>query len=86
MTLMTLSFLLSLQACSSQPTTNQQVILVQPPVNLLSDPCNAVEAGETLKSLASAYMENTSCVGEYRIRMQKLREWNQEQSVIYNKN
>lgn len=60
------------------------MILINPPSNLLVDPCQAVEAGETVSTLAQGYVTNTGCIHKYQKRMQTLREWSQEQSVIYN--
>lgn len=66
-----------------QPTVIQKPVYVQIPVNLLSEPCQAIEAGETLSSLAQGYVSNTGCIGEYSIRLKKLREWDVGQSEIY---
>jgi len=52
-------------------------------MNLLSDPCKPVEAGEVLSTLAQGYVSNTGCIGEFSIRLKKLSEWDAEQRLIY---
>lgn len=63
----------------------KQTLLVAPPSNLTSDPCDVAEAGETVSSLAQAYVTNAGCIGQYKVRMRSLREWRDSQTEIYNK-
>lgn len=81
--LMMCTLVLILSGCSQKAIVNQSPVYVSIPINLLSDPCSPVEAGDTLSSLAQGYVTNTGCVGEYRIRLKKLAEWDAEQRAIY---
>lgn len=84
---MGLSFcLMTLSACSQNPIalSKQPVQLVYPPDSLLTDPCKAVPAGESLIDLAVAYNKNTGCVGAYKKQMQKLRDNKREKELLYN--
>ena len=54
------------------------------PDSLLVDPCEAVEAGETVRSLAKGYVTNTSCVGKYMLLLEKQRKYKTEIEAVYN--
>lgn len=53
------------------------------PDNLMQDPCGAIKAGETVRSLAKGYVANTGCVFDYQLLLKKQREWKSEQGKIY---
>lgn len=61
----------------------KQTLLVLPPANLTSDVCDVAEAGETVSSLAQAYVTNAGCIGQYKVRMNSLRDWRDSQEGIY---
>lgn len=54
------------------------------PDSLLVDPCEAVEAGETVRSLARGYVSNTNCVRQYKKLLIKQREHKQKTEALYN--
>lgn len=56
------------------------------PDSLLVDPCEAIGAGYTVRSLAKGYVSNTSCIGEYKLLLNKQRQFKKEAEVIYNGN
>ena len=64
----------------------KQILLVVPPSNLTSDPCDVDEAGETVSSLAQAYVTNAGCIGQYKVKMNSLRDWRDSQTEIYKNN
>ena len=45
------------------------------PDTLLVDPCEAVGAGDTVRTLAKGYIKNTGCVWEYRLLLEKHRKY-----------
>jgi hypothetical protein len=47
---------------------------VYPPDSLLTDPCKAVPAGESLIELAIGYNKNTSCITKYKNQMKAIRD------------
>lgn len=53
------------------------------PDSLLVDPCEAIEAGETVRSLAKGYVTNTSCVGQYMLLLDKQREYKTNIEKLY---
>ena len=53
------------------------------PDSLLVDPCEAIEAGETVRSLAKSYVTNTSCVGQYILLLDKQRKYKTEIEGLY---
>lgn len=81
--MMMLCCLIALSACSERAIVQQAPEYVSIPKTLLNEPCKASEAGETLSSLAQAYINNNGCIGEYAVRLKKLNEWNNEQLRIY---
>lgn len=46
--------------------------IVLTPDSLLVHPCEATGAGDTVHSLAKGYVKNTSCVGEYKLLLDKI--------------
>ena len=52
---------------------------------MLIDPCEAIQAGDTVRSLAKGYVKNTRCVFEYQNTLRGLREYYKEQEALYNK-
>lgn len=81
---MTISFLLSLSACSQNVVIKKEPIAVLPPDNLLISPCNQHGAGTTVRSLAEGYLENVSCIRKHKTRLESLTKWKKEQEDIYN--
>lgn len=53
------------------------------PDNLMQDPCGAIKAGETVRSLAKGYVANTGCVFDYKLLLEKQRKWKSEQGKVY---
>lgn len=48
----------------------------QIPTSLIIYPCEPVGVGETVGSLAKAYVDNTVCIGRYKGVVRGLEEWN----------
>ena len=61
-------------------TPAKQLVEVAAPLpdSLLYHPCDVVGAGNTVQSLAKAYVINTNCVGEYSIVVDKIIKYNEE--------
>lgn len=76
-------FLLSLSGCSSKPMTVYKDKVHVMPDSLLNDPCEVIEAGETLRSLAKGYVTNTSCVGKYMLLLDKQRKYKIDIEKLY---
>lgn len=55
------------------------------PDSLLQDPCAAKEAGGTVRTLAVGYVENTSCIGKYRVLLEQQRKYKKEIQELYKK-
>ena len=53
------------------------------PESLLVDPCEATGAGDTVRLLAKGYVANTSCLGQYRLLLEKQRRHRDEMRKIY---
>ena len=47
------------------------------PSHFLVKPCHPVGVGNTVGSLAKAYVENTGCVGKYEIVIDSIEEYNE---------
>lgn len=58
-------------------------MLVLTPDTLLVDPCEVVGAGDSVRSLAKGYVRNTSCVGEYKLLLDKQRKYKREAEEVY---
>lgn len=54
------------------------------PNSLLINPCGAVSAEDTVRSLAKGYVKNTSCVFDYELLLDKQRKWKKEQEQLHN--
>lgn len=54
------------------------------PNNLLVNPCGAVSAEDTVRSLARGYVKNTSCVFDYELLLDKQRKWTEQQKELRN--
>lgn len=46
--------------------------IVLTPDSLLVHPCEATGAGDTVRSLARGYVKNTTCIGEYKLLLDKI--------------
>ena len=53
------------------------------PESLLVDPCEAISAGDTVRLLAKGYVANTSCLGRYKLLLEKQRRHKQEMVELY---
>ena len=84
--LMMACLVLTLQACSNKPivTQSQQITYVGPTDSLLTHPCKAVPAGQSLIELAIAYNKNTSCIAKYKAQIEKIRQNRDKQKELYN--
>lgn len=80
-----LIFCMLLQGCSTNPiaSQSQQVTNVYPPDSLLTHPCKAVPAGESLIELAIAYNRNTSCIAKYKAQIEKIKENKAKQKELW---
>jgi len=56
---------------------------VTTPESLLVDPCEAISAGDTVRLLAKGYVANTSCLGQYKLLLEKQRRHRDEMRKIY---
>ena len=81
---LTILLLLQISGCSTNPVFVQKEVVISIPSSLLVDPCEPVSAGDTVRSLAKAYVKNTSCVGEYIILLRKQREYTERVGELYN--
>lgn len=77
------SCLIILSACSPKVVTVVKEVPVLTPESLLVDPCEPVGAGDTVRSLARAYVTNTSCLGEYRLLIEKQRKHKKLTEKVY---
>ena len=59
------------------------MINASPPNSLLTHPCKAVSAGESLIELAVAYNKNTSCIAKYKAQIEKIKENKKKQEALY---
>lgn len=80
------SCLTILLGCSPRVVYLPKEVLVLHPDSLLVDPCEPVGAGETLRSLAKGYVKNTGCIREYKLLLDKQRQFKLEAESIYNGN
>lgn len=53
------------------------------PDSLMQDPCGAIKAGDTVRSLAVGYVKNTGCVFDYQLLLKKQRDWKAQQEGIF---
>lgn len=59
------------------------MVNVFPPDSLLTHPCKAVPAGESLIELAIAYNRNTSCIAKYKAQIEKIKGNKKKQEALY---
>lgn len=72
--------------CSQKIVTEQKEMLATLPDSLIIDPCGPTGAGETVRSLAKAYIKNNGCIREYKLLLQKQREYKKKVEALYNGN
>ena len=72
-----------LSSCSTQPIKTTREVAILPPEALLVSPCDNTKAGETVESLAYAYIEQSGCIKKYKTTLQTLREWRENKSKLY---
>lgn len=53
------------------------------PQSLLSSPCEAVEAGETVRSLAEGYVANTTCLAQHKELLRAQIEYKNSMEKLY---
>ena len=53
------------------------------PESLLIDPCEPLGAGDTARLIAKGYAANTSCLGQYKLLLEKQRRHRDEMELIY---
>lgn len=58
-------------------------VLVLTPDALLEEPCKASPAGDSVKTLAKAYVQNTSCIGLYKKLLDKQIEHKHKMQELY---
>ena len=75
--------ILPLQACSTKPMTIPNDVVHVMPDSLLITPCKASPAGNTVRSLAGAYVDNTSCIAKYQILLDKQRKYKEDVVRVY---
>lgn len=59
-----------------------EVKVVPIPNSLLQHPCEPVGPGNTVESLAKGYAINTACVGEYKITIDGIKQYNKKQEEL----
>lgn len=69
--------------CSPNIVYVPKEVLVLTPDSLLVDPCEAVGAGDTVRSLAKGYVKNTGCIREYKLLLEKQRKHKSEVEAVY---
>jgi hypothetical protein len=53
------------------------------PNSLMVDPCGVTSAGDTVRSLSIGYVKNTGCVFDYKLLLEKQRQWTEKQRGLY---
>lgn len=53
------------------------------PDSLLVHPCDVTDAGSTPRTLAKAYVANNSCIGDYKVLVEKQKSWKKAQVELY---
>lgn len=53
------------------------------PQSLLISPCNGIEAGDTVRSLAEGYVTNTSCLAQHKLLLEKQKDYKQSMERLY---
>jgi len=46
-------------------------------------PCTVTDAGETVRSLAKAYVANNSCIQQYQLLIESQKQWKAKQLDLY---
>ena len=75
---------LNLLGCSQNPPVivyKEKIVLT--PDSLLVHPCEATGAGDTVRSLARGYVKNTTCIGEYKLLLDKIIKHKSQVGKIY---
>lgn len=75
---------LSLSGCSQNPPVivyKEKIVLT--PDSLLVHPCEATGAGDTVRSLARGYVKNTTCIGEYKLLLDKIIKHKSQVEEVY---
>jgi hypothetical protein len=78
-----ISFLLILSGCSQRVVYKQKEVPVLTPDFLLLHPCQAQASGDTVRSLAKAYVKNNSCIEQYRLLVEKQIKHKQETKALF---
>lgn len=76
--------LMTLSSCSQivvKEVTKEIPVLL--PDTLMEHPCTVIGAGVSLGGLTKGYLQNTACVGDYYLLIEKQREWTDEVKKIY---
>ena len=47
------------------------------------DPCSVTDAGETVRSLAVAYVADNSCIQQYQLLLKSQRDWKAKNLLVY---
>lgn len=55
------------------------------PDSLLVSPCESVSAGDSVRTLAKGYVANTSCLGQYKLLLEKQIKYKKEIEGVYGK-
>lgn len=76
--------LLTLMLLGCSPTYVDRYVAVPAPIpnSLLQYPCEPLGPGTTLMSLERGYVENTACIGEYKITLDGLVRYNDKQKEL----
>ena len=78
-----LSLTLICSACSTQPTVQQQTILLAPPSELLL-PLPVAKADASSKTgIARGYIQNTASLGTANKQLKAITEWVKQQQQLY---
>lgn len=84
--ILTIGLVVVLSACSTKPIVQPaKTVFIAIPNELLEHhPISRVE-NPSVKGLAEAYIENTMQLGNANTRLNRIKEWNDEQKRIYTK-
>lgn len=74
-----------MSGCSPKVVTVVKEVPVLTPKSLMVDPCEAIGAGDRVGTLAKGYVVNTSCLGQYRLLIEKQRKHRIEMEKLYGK-
>lgn len=82
-----LVFPLSVAGCANDDfrrSPTPSIIYIGPSDSLLMHPCKATPPGESLLDLARGYNKNVSCIGLYKLQINKIMENKKKQEALYN--